>query len=69
MIQGDPPGVDVTVTFPDLMPGQYSVALYDTVAGAVIERRTLRSSGSSLRIGGLQVRKDLAVAIRHDREG
>jgi hypothetical protein len=55
----------VDVSVPSLRSGTYRIALFDTVAGeAVAEREEVVRMGEPLRLEGITLASDLAIAIR-----
>ncbi len=67
-VRGDAVAVSVGVSIPDIEPGDYSVTLYDTLAGTVVQRVEVGTVGSVLVISGIELRTDLALAITPRKE-
>jgi mannan endo-1,4-beta-mannosidase len=65
MLRPDAPPLSPAVTLPDMAPGTYRVARWDTRAGVALGTTELRHAGGAgfvLRIDGLAT--DMAVAVR-----
>lgn len=54
----------VTIDVPGLGRGAYVVTLFDTVRGEPIEERRVKQGGETLRIAGVPLVADVAIAVR-----
>lgn len=63
MIHTVEPSVMIEIDIPDMTPGRYTVACFDTLAGKVLRRFELTTAQPHLHISGLEISTDIALAI------
>jgi mannan endo-1,4-beta-mannosidase len=63
-LRRDVPARLVDVEVPGLASGTYAVTLWDPVAGAALDARSLEHAGGALRVGDVPLVADLVLAIR-----